>query len=378
MMTEKRNFGLDIIRCTAVMLVLLAHTLQIVSSKPLIGKFRIFAAVWGVELFFALSGFLIGTILIKSFTEFETSFETCKKFWIRRWFRTLPNYFLMLIVYLLFPIITGSTDFPITLSEFLKHIFFIQRLKPINFHYYFYSVSWSLCIEECFYLIFPILIILFYNITKNVKQSVFNSIIFISIFCLVERCIGSNYFNWLWDEGFRKTMTLRLDSIGFGVLAAYTKVYYISFWRNKRLLLFIGIISQLFLIYFFNHLFLNKYYIPSDTQIANVGNFMNIWFFTFNSLSLICFIPYISDIDLKNKFITIISIISYSVYLTHPLVLMVNHRVEWAHKYIEFSCLYIVIFVISYLQYNFFEKRFTNMRNRFTNSHNSITKLNYK
>ena len=62
-------------------------------------KFPWIPLINGVELFFVLSGFLIGGILIKTFQK-DNSFgiKTISNFWIRRWFRTLPNYDLILIL----------------------------------------------------------------------------------------------------------------------------------------------------------------------------------------------------------------------------------------------------------------------------------------
>ncbi|MDG1661044.1 MAG: hypothetical protein P8H40_06680 [Winogradskyella sp.] len=51
----------------------------------------------GVDIFFVLSGFLIGGILLRKLEAGQTSFSDLVRFWKRRWLRTFPNYFVVLI-----------------------------------------------------------------------------------------------------------------------------------------------------------------------------------------------------------------------------------------------------------------------------------------
>lgn len=80
----------------------------------------IFQAVWrkslikynpiglnGVTIFFVLSGFLIGGILIRAISNSSFTWVDLKQFWIRRWFRTIPLYVLVLSGLLLFKIVLG-------------------------------------------------------------------------------------------------------------------------------------------------------------------------------------------------------------------------------------------------------------------------------
>src|ERR1700683_4648133 len=76
-----RNFGLDVMRATAILLVVFAHYF---ASTPLQG-----GGLLGVEIFFVLSGFLIGDILIRSLQHDGATPATLKTFWMKRWFRTL-------------------------------------------------------------------------------------------------------------------------------------------------------------------------------------------------------------------------------------------------------------------------------------------------
>jgi peptidoglycan/LPS O-acetylase OafA/YrhL len=93
----KRLFGLDLVRALAIILVLLSHSRNLLISFYPGLDFLKAGGFFGVELFFVLSGFLIGGILIKDI-QAGFDFGILKNFWKRRWLRTLPNYYLFLII----------------------------------------------------------------------------------------------------------------------------------------------------------------------------------------------------------------------------------------------------------------------------------------
>lgn len=68
MSSSKRIFGLDLMRAVAIMMVLCAHILSIYPhSSASITQLFSFFGFWGVELFFVLSGFLVGSILYNTY-----------------------------------------------------------------------------------------------------------------------------------------------------------------------------------------------------------------------------------------------------------------------------------------------------------------------
>ena len=90
-----RVFGLDFLRAIAISLVLISHISLLLfptSDNFFLKIIRIFGAV-GVDLFFVLSGFLIGGILLKHIDLNKTNFKDLLIFWKWRWFRTVvsPN-----------------------------------------------------------------------------------------------------------------------------------------------------------------------------------------------------------------------------------------------------------------------------------------------
>ena len=126
------------------------HYMVFVSSEPTFGWGSIVG--WtGVDLFFVLSGYLIANQLFAGLARGETL--SPRRFYARRAFRTLPAYWVVLAAYFLFPAFMGGRP-PPPLWTFLT---FTQNLglQPGTA----FSHAWSLCIEEQFYLILPLLLV---------------------------------------------------------------------------------------------------------------------------------------------------------------------------------------------------------------------------
>lgn len=368
--TSDRIFGLDILRFLAIVLVLVAHTVKILGNNPITGFLSTMCAVWGVEIFFVLSGFLIGTIIIKLHNQSKyTTIDTIKIFWIRRWFRTLPNYYLMLFFYTLLYFYQEKT-FDFYQIKYYLYFFFLQNFVPTFPHLDFFGLSWSLSVEEWFYLLFPFSLF----VTQLKFPSKLSSIIItLSIFIigpLIIRFLTALHLDWPWDEGFRKVMPLRIDSIAIGVLAAFFKFYFPKNWNNKRYLIAnIGVFSVVLLMIKFKTGFIDNYNTMTDTPIGPVNTFMKTLFFTFNSLSIALFFPVAGHIKggrtIYHKIIVTISLISYSLYLSHPLVIVIVNHFLKAYPYMNFGVIWILCIIVSYIQYNFFEKKFTSIRDHF-------------
>lgn len=93
---REKIFGLDLMRATAGVMVMLSHTGQLVGQHwP---RFPHVPYVDWVGLFFVLSGFLFGGILLDGIAANGSSLLRFADFMQRRWLRTLPNYFLFLLL----------------------------------------------------------------------------------------------------------------------------------------------------------------------------------------------------------------------------------------------------------------------------------------
>jgi peptidoglycan/LPS O-acetylase OafA/YrhL len=137
-MHTHRNFGLDLARALAITMVFLSHG---VSALDTLGV--------GVDLFFLLSGFLIGRIYLRSQADAhdQPGTFTLWSFWSARWFRTLPPYLAALGLFALSqPHFQNNPIHP-------YYLLFLQNYLGLTG----FGPSWSLCVEEHFYLALPLL-----------------------------------------------------------------------------------------------------------------------------------------------------------------------------------------------------------------------------
>jgi peptidoglycan/LPS O-acetylase OafA/YrhL len=146
-----RLAGLDTLRACAIALVLMNHYNGFVARGSVFGFLG--EVGWaGVDLFFVLSGYLIGNQLLAPVARGEA--WSLKTFFARRLLRTLPNYYVVLAVYLLLPHspIAGKSMAPVW-----RYLSFTQNFG-LEYGQTF-THSWSLCIEEQFYLVLPLAVL---------------------------------------------------------------------------------------------------------------------------------------------------------------------------------------------------------------------------
>lgn len=108
----------------------------------------------GVDLFFVLSGYLIGSQLLRPYT--RGSRPSIGGFYMRRTFRVLPAYLTVLLFYFAIP---GFREAP-GLSPAWQFLTFTENFRIDYMNDQAFSHVWSLCVEEHFYLVLPLLILL--------------------------------------------------------------------------------------------------------------------------------------------------------------------------------------------------------------------------
>lgn len=149
---ERRLPGLDHLRALAILLVLVYHygLFKHPGWVETLGSFG-----WtGVDLFFVLSGYLIGGQLMGHAAAGRPL--RLGEFYFKRAFRILPAYFAVLLLYFSFPWFKERGELP-PLWRFLS---FTQNYGLDLRHTSAFSHAWSLCVEEQFYLLLPPLLAL--------------------------------------------------------------------------------------------------------------------------------------------------------------------------------------------------------------------------
>ncbi|AZA77210.1 acyltransferase [Chryseobacterium sp. G0186] len=234
MTTERpeRLYGLDHLRALAIILVLLYHYRAF--KHPVwietVGKFG-----WtGVDLFFVLSGFLISGQLFREMQ--DRGSISLKTFYIKRFFRIIPSYLFTVFLYFTMPFFREREALP----PLWKFLTFTQNYGLNVIDQGTFSHAWSLCIEEQFYFILPLLLLIVMP-TKGFKYLGI-LVVGIIVFSMMLRLMiwnesiaaMENDSLEFWRSWYMKiyypTHT-RLDGLGIGVLIGYLMQYSSSFKR---------------------------------------------------------------------------------------------------------------------------------------------------
>ena len=176
-----------------------------------------------VDAFFVISGFLIGSLLFKEHLSFgKISF---KRFYIRRFFRLMPVYFVVVVIGVLFVYIISISGNPaaekmnlnLMIANFWTNLLYINNFVPIENQ--FLGWCWSLAVEEQFYLIAPIFVsLLFFLKSKSKVLWSFISLIFVSF--LIRGSIvwennlfGPDFWGAVGSDGWNITFSVLYENL---------------------------------------------------------------------------------------------------------------------------------------------------------------------
>lgn len=347
----QRVWGLDFLRAVAVIGVVFSH-LPPHTEVTFIQKMLPIGAIFGVELFFVLSGFLIGQILITTFIQKEFTRAQALTFMKRRWFRTLPNYYLFFVgaVYLQHSV---GFDVIAPFAIFMQNV--ISRPE-----HGFYGVTWSLSIEEIFYVTFPLSLWLVNKLLPFTKSTKFLTVIL--MFLIVPVVLRLVFYGHEGVEmaDHRKAAVLRLDSIAYGVLMAFIKLHWVRVWG------FLTRQGAWLLLPFWYFFLFNKAPRLEMSDWATV-------YYPFCSAMMALTLPFFDSLKTNTSFFarpaSFIALISYSLYLCHIPVIYLSNRLFnikafMSGHYLE---IYYVLasIVFAYLVHILYEKPMTNLRDRF-------------
>jgi peptidoglycan/LPS O-acetylase OafA/YrhL len=352
-MQQKRNSGLDFFRTLAILLVLISHTRHLFSYLHL-NYFNIWylsiGGYLGVELFFVLSGFLIGDQLYKYVVNSKNKKYNLKVFYLRRWFRTLPLYYLFLIIYILFYYFYFHKNyFPIL------HIFFLQNFDRQAIK--FFAVSWSLSVEEWFYLLIPFILLL----SAHFYSKKFLPLILIFVLIgIIKAYVVYKYPELTWTD-IRKNIFLRFDSLLVGVFFAYLKNY-------KQQIFVLFKLKRYFCLGFLGILMLSIWYWYKLQPGLDRDFFSKAFMFQLTSIFLAFIMIYLYfNFNFKSKIWYYGAIYSYSIYLMHFLFLLPFIKIAHCYKSVFVSFILLIIFYLlniffAALIYKYFEKPILNKR----------------
>jgi len=223
--------GLDLLRAVAVVWVMLFHSFLVGglgSDFEWLSRFG-----WmGVDIFFVLSGFLIGSQVLQPLQRGEPlSFG---KFYARRAWRILPAFVVVLAIYVLIPALREAPG----LQPWWQFATFSLNLLIDYSHNQAFSHAWSLCVEEHFYLVFPLLA---WWLARRRSAATFVAISAAVLVCGV----ALRSFVWLHDAALDPTRAwyiediyyptwMRLDGLLMGVVLATLRTYRPRVWTRMQ------------------------------------------------------------------------------------------------------------------------------------------------
>lgn len=221
---RERQPGLDLLRALAVIVVVIYHAG--IMGFPLPGRVHRFGWI-GVDLFFVLSGYLIGSQLLKELA--RTQKIRLGQFFARRALRILPAYLVVLGIYVSLP---AWREYP-EMSPLWK---FIISTQNIGLHGgTAFSHAWSLAVEDQFYLILPF-VLLFANRLKSAALIIPCALVVGGIclraFLALQNPAGTGVsFRGFQTWIYYPTWT-RLDPLVFGVVLAAIEKFRPNWWNR--------------------------------------------------------------------------------------------------------------------------------------------------
>ena len=296
----------------------------------------------GVDIFFVISGLVITLKLYENYN--KTNKINIKEFFIKRVKRIYPVLIFFLLTTFLIILIFSPID--TQLSRFKTFIFALFGLSNLSYLItkddYFDTVfkdpfhhTWSLGVEEQFYIVYPFLLTVFFFLFKKQVSKIILTLIFLIIVGVYTTFYYSEDRILIFYLPFFRFWQFLFGGLIFFLLTKYKKenslVSLLSFF-----MIFLIVFSQnslnefykLFLVTFFSGIFLLFY---------NKKNFLNFFF--------------------NNKKIIYLGNISYSLYLWH-LPIIYFYDLYFVNSLIRIPIIFIISLFISSLSYKFIEQKF--------------------
>jgi peptidoglycan/LPS O-acetylase OafA/YrhL len=339
------------------------HYMAFVSGTPTFGWAS--RVGWtGVDLFFVLSGYLISNQIFAGVVRGRQL--SLKHFYARRFLRTLPNFYVVLALYFLFPLAMGGNGLP-PLWRFLT---FTQNLwlQPGTA----FSHAWSLCIEEQFYLLLPAVVIVAARYGKSIRLAwgalgllmlagiALRSVLWLQYGREAGGAVGGYYPN-IYYSSF-----CRFDEFLPGIAVALLKNFHRDLWqkilRRGHLSLLAGGLAVALLFY----LIVNYYYIED----YGYGFFMSGFGYSLVAVAFaLLVVAALSPCSWLYRWrmpgAAQLAAWSYAIYLVHKPLAVIAHRALKSaeiNSAVEAGLIAIVCIGGGYLLYRLVETPFMKLR----------------
>lgn len=325
--TSSRAAGPDLLRALAIVLVMFWHLPR--SATPVFMQGLKQIGWTGVDLFFVLSGYLIGTQLMVRLARGQRL--SLRDFYLKRALRILPAFLAVLALYVFVPAIRESA----TMQAPWRFLTFTMNFGLDYSVTGAFTQAWSLCVEEHFYVAFPLLVLVLSRLRWRGWAVVLACGVLVGGMLLRAAIWQDSMAEPLAEGAFRRLSPTylqaiyyptycRLDGLLFGVLLAAFKVFKPEHWRryvNPRWALVVGLAALTVVGIIFSY--------PIAPGFTGRGPMLTLVGATFAypllSLGFACLLA--ASLEWDRAFgnwrvpgAGAIALISYSIYLTHKLV----------------------------------------------------------
>lgn len=320
--TQIKFYGLDHLRALAILLVFFYHYQIITHGEP---EWLPDAAKFGwtgVDLFFVLSGFLISSQLFSQVANAQKI--SFKEFFLKRFFRIIPAYWVVLVIYFCIPFFREKEALP----PLWKFLTFTQNLGLNLRGFGTFSHAWSLCVEEHFYFFLPIILIILQSL-KIIRKSYW---IIIALFLVGFICRVYSYDHlyfplieekgsWVyWYKYIYYPTYNRLDGLLVGISIAAMYQFLPNIW--SRIAKYGNLFFIISLVILTGAYFLCE---EEHSYGASIFGFplvaLGYGCMVISAISPTCFLY-----KWNSKATTFIATISYAIYLTHKGIIHMTNE----------------------------------------------------
>jgi peptidoglycan/LPS O-acetylase OafA/YrhL len=353
---KRHNHALDGLRFFAFLLVFFFHALQ---RSPW-GNWPIIRFGYlGVPIFFVLSGFLIGGILLDLKDKTGPGFglgAKLKTFYIRRALRIFPVYYLFIAILAVFFLLSGRPD-PVASDSFFWHLAYLTNFRSfaVGMDRIREGHFWSLAVEEHFYLIAPLVVLLVKP--RTLVRLLAGVIVAVAVARALIDHSGSSRDFWVLSP-------MQFDLLGLGIATAIIERKSRFAGIGARGLRWMGMGGAIFFVLFIAHFYwpvhgtggLFATFGPVSLGLATAALVLTLWQRP----------DWVPSRILGLRPFAYFGQISYGLYLFHPNCLGWSSHYYGTYNLPNAGAGLAITLAVAMLSWHVFEKPINDLKNRFT------------